>query len=682
MSIVTILLLVCQVASAIAKLNASILATRYFTNDSAWYLDRIPLFESSIPALDEVYYYRWSIFRAHQRDLGNAGYISTEFLNDVSWQTNPGASLNDATGFHLLEGRWCRDRRFKDDYAKFMYGTTSNAHQFSESMADAVWQSYLVDGVKSTAISLLGSMQSTFTGWNGSLTQGSFDNSKGLYWVEPLADATEYSISSIDASGGTDGFRGGHSFRPSINSYQYANARAIANIAELQGDRRLADTYNSQAESIKRSVQNSLWNSTFQHFMDRYRTTNNYVKQWDFISGRELVGYVPWAHDLPDDNLTYARAWKHILNTEELAGPFGLRTVEPSYKYYMRQYRYEGTKPECQWNGPVWPYQTTQALKGMANLLDHYPNSAGIVTTSDYTRLLVQYARLHYNPTRGGTLNLEEDYDPATGRPIVGLSRSLHYFHSGFNDLILTGLVGIRPRADDILEINPLAHPAMVSYFRAERIIYHGHDISVQWDDTGARYGSQGLLVEVDGSVVAKASGLTRLVVNITRQTPPPVKRPLAVSVQLQADSKWPQGSVSTTNSDVKKVHSAIDGRVWFFPEPEASNGWDTAIGNGNGSEIWYQIDFGGNMQVSNAEIGFFANNAQGFDVPESYRIQIYDGTLWKDLSSIIYAPLVANGITKASWDATTTNRIRLYFLLKRGAKARLVEFKVLGASN
>ena len=45
---------------------------------------------------------------------------------------------------------------------------------------------------------------------------------------QPLLDATEYTISSIDASGGKDGFRGGDSFRPSINAYMYANARAIA----------------------------------------------------------------------------------------------------------------------------------------------------------------------------------------------------------------------------------------------------------------------------------------------------------------------------------------------------------------------------------------------------------------------------------------------------------------------
>ena len=57
-----------------------------FGNDAPWYRDRIPLFESSDALLDAVYYYRWQVFRAHQRDLGTQGYITTEFLDDVSWQ--------------------------------------------------------------------------------------------------------------------------------------------------------------------------------------------------------------------------------------------------------------------------------------------------------------------------------------------------------------------------------------------------------------------------------------------------------------------------------------------------------------------------------------------------------------------------------------------------------------------
>jgi hypothetical protein len=342
MRLASVLVLAYSVRQAQTLLDADALAKQYFGNDAPWYRDRIPFFESSDKDITDVYYYRWNIFRAHQRDLGVNGFISTEFLDDVGWQTNPWASLNDATGFHLLEGRWCRDRRFKEDYATFMLGPNSNTRQFSESMAAAVWQGYLVDGVAADAIARLDRMQTVFNAWSDS-----FDTSKGLYYVEPIRDATEYTISSIDASNGTDGFFGGFSFRPSINSYQFANAKAIASLAALQGgsDSTVQD-YNSRAEAIKSRVQDSLWNSTFEHFIDRFQQNNDFVKYWDFIRGRELVGFVPWTHGLPDDTAEYAEAWKHALNSSELLGEHGLRTVEPSYQYYMRQYRYEGTSKE------------------------------------------------------------------------------------------------------------------------------------------------------------------------------------------------------------------------------------------------------------------------------------------------------------------------------------------------
>lgn len=659
------------IPSTSGLLDNNVLASKYFGNDAPWYLNRIPFFESSDQQLTDVYYYRWKIFRTHQRDLGANGFISTEFLDDVGWQTKPWASLNDATGFHLLEGRWCRDRRFKEDYATFMYSSNSNTRQFSESMAAAVWQGYLVDGVAADATARLSAMQNIFNAW-----QDSLDTSKGLYWIEPLRDATEYTISSIDATNGRDGFGGGQSFRPSINSYQYANAKAIANLAAIKGG--LANTvadYNNRATAIKGRVQEALWNSTFQHFIDRFQVNNEFVKYWTPIRGRELVGMVPWTHDLPDDTTTFANAWKHILDPNELAGPRGLRTVEPSYQYYMRQYRYEGTKPECQWNGPIWPFQTTQVLSGLANFLDHYSTGAGagIISKADYTRLLKQYAQLHYNPSTN-ILDLEEDYYPDSGAPIVGLKRSHHYFHSGFIDLIISGLVGLRPSADNLLIVNPLADPS-ISYFRIDHILYHGHNISIQWDATGSRYGSAGLKVEIDGALAASSPTLSRLSVDITRTTPLAPTPRLAKSIKLSPDTRFPSANVSVPNADPIALYGSIDGRIWFWPETDIANGWSSPAGSG--AEIWFEIDFGAATTVAAAELAFFADQAQGFDVPADYRVQVVSGGVWRNVSAARYAGAVANGITNVSWRGVGTGKVRLVFTPKSGVKVRLVEFKV-----
>ncbi|CZT18079.1 uncharacterized protein RCC_03918 [Ramularia collo-cygni] len=396
------------ISSSSATLDTAALATRYFGNDSPWYRDRIPYFEISDPSIQDVYYYRWGVYRAHQRDIGQRGYVSTEFLDDVGWQLEPWATLNDATGFHIGEGRWLRDRRYTDDYIRHMYNGGNDRH-FTDYMADSVWQRYLVDGDVTSITTHLQAMIDLYEQWDDA-----FDADKGLYWREPLADATEYTISSIDASGGEDGFTGGYAFRPTINSYMWANALAIANVADLVGESSTAGIFRERASTLKTRFQTDIWNTTLEHFIDRHQRSNEFVQYYQPIRGRELAGLVPWMFGMPDNNSKYNAAWKHILDTSQLRGLNGMRTVEPSYQYYMRQYRYEGTNRECQWNGPVWPYQVTQVLLGMANLLNNYNQT--IISKTDYLRELRSYTRIHSN---SGKLNLEENYEPDKSGPIV-----------------------------------------------------------------------------------------------------------------------------------------------------------------------------------------------------------------------------------------------------------------------
>jgi hypothetical protein len=289
--------------------------------------------------------------------------------------------------------------------------------------------------------------------------------------------------------------------------------------------------------------------------------------------------------------------------------------------------------------------------------------------------LLKQYAQLHYNPERGNILDLEEDYYPDTGYPIVGLKRSPHYFHSGYIDLILSGLVGIRPSANDVLEINPLIDASTISYFRADHIPYHGHMIAVQYDATGTHYNATGLQVEIDGKVVASSPNLTRLSVPVERAAPAPIERRIAKSIQLNSTTAYPRGNVSVAGVNNTDIYGAIDGRIWFFPEVDVANGWSTPIGNG--TEMWFQIDFGNVTTTSAADLAFFADQGQEFEVPESYHVQTASGGSWVDASDAKYGELVANGITEVAWAEVKSQKVRLMFTPTKGKKVRLVEFKV-----
>jgi mannosylglycerate hydrolase MGH1-like protein/F5/8 type C domain-containing protein len=677
-------------AQAQPDLSREKIAAKYFGTDAPWYLRNIPFFEIDDQEIQNVYYYRWKVFRSHIREIGPEGTTILEFLDNVPWARQPFTDLNDSASFHILEGRWLRNPAIIDSLIDHLYSGGANDRHFSESIAAATESRTRVSGDPSPGLRHLDKMRAIFDQWDDH-----FDPGRGLYWIEPLLDATEYTIASIDSSGAGftqepsldqnhNGFTGGFAFRPSINSYQYANALAIARFAALKGQSELAADFSRRAVNLRTAVLLQLWSPALKHFADRYQRTTDHATAGEFIRGRELVGYVPWAFELPPPSTTlsehFADAWKHVLASTEFAGAYGLRTVEPSYVRYLTQYRYESATgyPECQWNGPSWPFQTSQVLTGLANLLDDYSQS--VITAADYLRLLRQYTRQHIGS--GGQPDIQEDYDPDTGMPIVGLSRSHHYEHSTYVDLILNGLIGIRPRADETLEIAPLIQARMpagaqpIRFFALQNLSYHRHDIGIIYDSNGARYGAgRGLSVFVDGKRLFGPGPLARVSIRLPKST---VSAKKAVRrIDLAANPGIPDGPVANASSvaPTSAISEAIDGRLWFFPSNP--NGWSPAAVNGISSS-WYAIDFGRSRVIGSVEMYFFADGV-GYVPPSAFRLQYQTPSGWREIPSQRRTPRtpLANGENEITFPPLTAQKLRAVFTNPPfPANFRLIEAK------
>lgn len=660
------------------------LAAENFGADAPWFLENIPFLEIDDREIQEIYYYRWKLYRSHIREIGEEGTTVLEFLGNVPWARQPDTDLNDSASFHLHEGRWLRDPRVVDDLIEHLYQGGANDRHFSESIADATESTTLVTGDPSPGVRQLGAMERIFNAWDDH-----FDAGRNLYWIEPLLDATEYTISSIDASGAgftanpsTDqnrnGFTGGFAFRPSINSYQYANALAIAHFAEAAGKPGVAEDYRLRASKIRAATLAQLWNPGLEHFTDRYQRSTPFVTSGDFIRGRELVGYVPWMYGLPPREVIgtdYAAAWRHLLASEELGGADGLRTVEPSYPRYLTQYRYDAStgRPECQWNGPSWPFQTSQALTGLANLLNDYPPAG--VTREDYLRLLRQYTHQHFDAQ--GKPDLQEDYNPDSGKPIVGLARSHHYNHSTYIDLVLNGLIGIRPRADDILEVNPLLPnsttqgASSIRFFAVEDVAYHGHRVSVVYDEDGRHYHlGRGLTVFVDEQRVWGPGSLARVEVKLPMNSMTSAS-PRRVDLAVNPGFATGPRAIVSSQAAGGPAEEAIDGRLWFFPE--IANGWSPAEGD---PHPIFTVDLREARTVGAVELAFFSDG-QSVQPPRSYRLQYKSAEGWSDIEQQPLPSPVANGITCIHFLAVRTQELRLLFESPASpATFRLIEMK------
>ncbi len=69
---------------------------------------------------------------------------------------------------------------------------------------------------------------------------------------------------------------------------------------------------------------------------------------------------------------------------------------------------------------------------------------------------------------------------------------------------MITGLVGLRPRADNIIEVNPLVPENKWDWFCLDNVLYHGKIITIIWDKNGTKYKKgKGLSVWVNGKKVA-----------------------------------------------------------------------------------------------------------------------------------------------------------------------------------
>ena len=117
---------------------------------------------------------------------------------------------------------------------------------------------------------------------------------------------------------------------------------------------------------------------------------------------------------------------------------------------------------------------------------------------------------------------IDEDYNPFTDEPIArtvlyrnndpNKDRGRDYNHSAFADLIITGLAGLRPRVDQLVDVNPLVPEGGLTYFCLDGVPYHGTNLTILYDRTGERYQKgQGLQILVDAQPIASAPQLQRI---------------------------------------------------------------------------------------------------------------------------------------------------------------------------
>lgn len=460
----------------------------YVTNENAFEFlsENIPLFECPDSIIQQTYYYRWWTFRKHLKKTAD-GFIFTEFITPVGHATTHNG-ISCALGHHIYEGRWLHDPVYIDDYVSFwlfveQHQSKSKFRSFSSWLTDAVYNRFLVNRDTTFLQKLFPALHVDYAIW-----EKERQLEDGMFWQHDVKDGMEESIS---------GGRRVRNVRPTINSYMYANAVALSMISVAVNADSVKSMYDNRADVLKDLTQMQLWNDSDSFFEVRLENGKS-------AGVREAIGFIPWYFNLPDDNDRYVKAWDQLTDTAGFSAPWGITTAERRHPQFRSHG--EGT---CEWDGAVWPFATTQTLKGLSNLLTRYRHQ-GSMTPAVFYEEFHKYARAHQKNNKPF---IGEYQDERTGRWLKGdHPRSRFYNHSGFCDLVISDLIGLKPRADAMVEVHPLLPENKWDWFCLDNIRYHDHILTILWDKTGKKYGrGKGFIIYADGKQLYKGKKLQPL---------------------------------------------------------------------------------------------------------------------------------------------------------------------------
>ena len=475
----------------------------YISNDQSWQWlkENIPFFECPDKGFEQIYYFRWWTFRKHLKKTPD-GFVFTEFLDEVG-HSGKYNTISCALGHHIYEGTWLCDKQYIDQYARFWYvghegGLQPHFHRYSNWGTWALYRRHLVNLDEAFVVGLLDAFIRDYQTWTAE--QG-MEN--GLFWQYDVRDGMEESIS---------GSRKDKNARPPLNSYMYANAVAISKVAEMAGKEAVAKEYAQKAARLKSLIHELMWDQEAKFFKVRR-------PDGKLADVREEIGFIPWYFNLPEPG--YEQAWQQLTDPEGFKAPMGITTAERRHP----DFRSHGVGT-CEWDGAVWPYATSQTLVALANVLRNYEQP--YISKVDYFDALLTYARSHrYNgsapstgsgqalssPPKGGKPYIGEYLDEKSGQWLKPDSdRSRYYNHSTFCDLVISGLVGLVPRKDNTIVVDPLIPADAWDWFCLDNVLYHGHILTILWDRTGEKYHKgKGFNIFADGRKVASSDDLTRV---------------------------------------------------------------------------------------------------------------------------------------------------------------------------
>lgn len=485
-----------------------------------WFADHVPYFDCSDPGFKRMWYYRWWLVRFNMTEANTPELSGYRFYEGKLGFDN---AITFALPVQIKELTYLRDPKFALSQVHNAYrnlapngalvdppGSPYWGETYSHWTALAVWEFHLVHPFPlATLRQLLPSMARDVRAWVTSFDADS----------DGLPQSARPRITGYDLDILSYWFFHGlrvdpHTEPPDLErvdfaSFVYANARALALLAAQAGDPATEREFAAVAEKVRAAALQSLWDEAT-HFFYPQRAEDNAR-----IPIRELHGFFPFLTGLAPDEPRYTRALEFFVDPQEFWARFP-PVITSQYHYQRWTWEMDGLTRN------IAPHPISMGARVALQAIRHYHHHP--ITPAHFMEILERYNQLvypgvhPYDPYwRPNVHEYYSKWEPyqISSRPKP--SDISHDFHSMFNSLVVEGAIGLQPRADDWLELRPLA--TTWSRFLLDRLRYRGHDLTIVWDQPDGQRAypqfEEGFSVLADGKRLFHGPELRHVVVHL-----------------------------------------------------------------------------------------------------------------------------------------------------------------------
>jgi hypothetical protein len=495
----------------------------------SWFDANIAYFDCSDPFIRKMYYHRAYVLRKNMLDpkLGRMQWpTQSEGRWRSTWYPNV---ISYGAGHQVREARWLRDPAYwqghlktwaeneKSDgvYPSHVLPSGASGGQYTDWITSTAWEGQLVHPDDKFLAQVVEKLAANVRGWQKVCDR----DGDGLLEVDShWWTGMEYQPSFFFFSD----FKVSRDFsqpaeqvsleRVDLTAYNYGNARAVARIYRKLGQPAQAEEFDRLAAKISAAVLAKMWRPEKKFFLS--------LRAGDkaFADVKEVIGVYPFYFGMVPWGKGYESAWSSIIDRAQFWTKWPVASASrecPAFS--QRDWPGDGRAAACMWNGPTWPHSNSLVMTAMARTLRATRDQR--VSTSP---LKPEHLwELFSSFTMAQFRNQDERY-PWTGEFYNGdtgewKTAERDYNHSTWLDLLIPDLLGLVPRDDRVIELDPLLPDGRLSYFILDGLRYHGHDVTIVWDaplpGSEDRFGDgrKGLDLYVDGKRVASSPSLARL---------------------------------------------------------------------------------------------------------------------------------------------------------------------------